>query len=185
MSKRVINMAYSELYHYGRKGMKWGQSIFGKVQSRITGRRDAKKAYKDVRSTKKKSKKVPNRLLNASEKFATYDQLYKDAMKSYSDSYNKSRSAKSDNDREMYERMAESYREQANTHDNKRRKSFNKVVSRGFSFQKKKEYDEALSSAIERLERRMEGLKAAQEYINTYSNYTYMGVYMSMNDEGS
>lgn len=50
-----------ELYHYGRKGMKWGQNIFGKVKSgaarvgrKISDARQKKKAEKEAERLRKK-----------------------------------------------------------------------------------------------------------------------------------
>ena len=37
-----------ELYHYGRKGMKWGQHIFGKVRTSLGNRRARKAAMKEA-----------------------------------------------------------------------------------------------------------------------------------------
>lgn len=50
-----------ELYHYGRKGMKWGQNIFGKPRSGSKGRVVAKKKSlsdkaKEAKEAKKKAK---------------------------------------------------------------------------------------------------------------------------------
>lgn len=51
----------NELYHYGRKGMKWGQHIFGKVKTassnaraKIAEKRTAKKAAKAAEALRKK-----------------------------------------------------------------------------------------------------------------------------------
>lgn len=57
-----------ELYHYGRKGMKWGQNIFGKVTATAgragkfignkikTGARDARNTYRHKRDRRKYQK---------------------------------------------------------------------------------------------------------------------------------
>ena len=47
-----------ELYHYGRKGMKWGQHIFGKERSSGTKKR------------KKSSEDVENRFVSGAKKVA-------------------------------------------------------------------------------------------------------------------
>lgn len=46
-----------ELYHYGRKGMKWGQNIFGKVKARRTAKQRSKNLAKarEVRAERKKA----------------------------------------------------------------------------------------------------------------------------------
>ena len=44
-----------ELYHYGRKGMKWGQHIFGK-QSSSSGKRKKKSALQNYLTKRKKRK---------------------------------------------------------------------------------------------------------------------------------
>lgn len=49
------NVAEDELYHYGRKGMKWGQHIFGK-EARVARKR--KRALKKARVQKAKQKKI-------------------------------------------------------------------------------------------------------------------------------
>ena len=61
MDKTTHYVYSSELYHYGRKGMKWGQNIFGKKRSGAKGTVVAKKnkSYleraKEAKEAKKKA----------------------------------------------------------------------------------------------------------------------------------
>lgn len=62
MDKTTHYVYSSELYHYGRKGMKWGQNIFGKKRSGAKGTVVAKKKKsildkaKEAKEAKKKAK---------------------------------------------------------------------------------------------------------------------------------
>lgn len=61
MEKNTYYVYSDELYHYGRKGMKWGQNIFGKPKSGSKGRVVAKKKSlldkaKEAQAAKKKAK---------------------------------------------------------------------------------------------------------------------------------
>lgn len=59
-----------ELYHYGRKGMKWGQHIYGKVKASISATRARKKAEKEDRQkaeNEARIMKTPNRKLSAAD----------------------------------------------------------------------------------------------------------------------
>lgn len=77
-----------ELYHYGRKGMKWGQNIFGKVTATAgrtgrfignkikTGARDAMNTYRHKRDRKKYQKELKD-LRKKPFKSLTDDELNK------------------------------------------------------------------------------------------------------------
>lgn len=77
-----------ELYHYGRKGMKWGQHIFGKVTATAgragrfignkikTGARDARNTYR-LKRDKKKYQKELDALRKKPFKRLTDDELNK------------------------------------------------------------------------------------------------------------
>lgn len=62
MEQNTYYVYSDELYHYGRKGMKWGQNIFGKKRSASKGRVVAKKKQslldkaKEAQAAKKKAK---------------------------------------------------------------------------------------------------------------------------------
>lgn len=61
MEKNTHYVYSDELYHYGRKGMKWGEHIFGKPRSGSKGRVVAKKKSfsdkaKEAKEAKKKAK---------------------------------------------------------------------------------------------------------------------------------
>lgn len=57
MDKNTYYVYSDELYHYGRKGMKWGQNIFGKPKSGSKGRVVAKKkTFSEKRADAKKAK---------------------------------------------------------------------------------------------------------------------------------
>ena len=53
-----IPMREDELYHYGRKGMKWGQHIFGKARDAISAKRKLAKERKSEASERKKRVKA-------------------------------------------------------------------------------------------------------------------------------
>lgn len=64
-----------ELMHYGRKGMKWGQHIFGKVKS-AAGRARARREEKKARELKKaRSKITSSRKLTDEELKARIERL--------------------------------------------------------------------------------------------------------------
>lgn len=50
-----------ELYHYGRKGMKWGQHIFGKAKSYVVKRKKSKQLEKARDAKAKKQKEAAER----------------------------------------------------------------------------------------------------------------------------
>ena len=62
MDQNTYYVNSDELYHYGRKGMKWGQNIFGKKRSASKGRVIVKKKKslldraKEAQAAKKKAK---------------------------------------------------------------------------------------------------------------------------------
>lgn len=57
----------SELYHYGRMGMKWGQHIFGKVQARRAARKKAAN-LKKAREAKAEKQRLAAERANAVDK---------------------------------------------------------------------------------------------------------------------
>ena len=60
-----------ELYHYGRKGMKWGQHIFGKVRTSLGNRRARKAAMKEA----SKRERAENKARNKSVRGMTSDEI--------------------------------------------------------------------------------------------------------------
>ena len=60
-----------ELYHYGRKGMKWGQHIFGKVRTSLGNRRARKAAIKEA----SKRERAENKARNKSVRGMTSDEI--------------------------------------------------------------------------------------------------------------
>lgn len=59
-----------ELYHYGRKGMKWGQHIFGKIKASISTRRSKIKEEREAArkaENERRIMKTPNRKLTVEE----------------------------------------------------------------------------------------------------------------------
>lgn len=67
-----------ELMHYGRKGMKWGQNIFGKVKSgagKAKAKRDAKKKDDTERKTSRSIGKKHARDMTADEIKKEIDRL--------------------------------------------------------------------------------------------------------------
>lgn len=87
-----------ELYHYGRKGMRWGQNIFGKVKNWRTSRKRAKnlktarkvkaERQKLIESGKLSSKKMTEKELkngiNRLELEKKYNDLLRDTTKATS-----------------------------------------------------------------------------------------------------
>lgn len=64
-----------ELYHYGRKGMKWGQHIFGKVKSGAGKVKAVAKKHSEKKTAKKAAKIAAERAKITSSRKLTNEEL--------------------------------------------------------------------------------------------------------------
>lgn len=95
---REIQMLYpDELYHYGRRGMKWYQHIFGKVQSARATRKQKKEEDARYKSRMKQSKKDIRRMSDDEIKSAmdrlTLEKQYKEMIRDSKKLDNQNKSA--------------------------------------------------------------------------------------------